>query len=112
MRPYGFKKSERLLKGDEFKKVRRQGKKTTCGRLIVHIKTNDLGYRRLGLSVGVKYGNAIERNRLKRYLRECFRVNKDTLPSSIDISISIKRGASQPNGFCEVTKDFMGAFSK
>jgi len=43
-------------------------------------------HARLGLAVSRKYGNAIRRNRLKRRLRECFRLN-DVRAASVDVLV-------------------------
>ena len=56
---------------------------------------NDVSMCRLGLTVGRKAGNAAERNRIKRLLREFFRRNKTRFPDSTDIVISAKNDAAQ-----------------
>ena len=48
-------------------------------------RSNDLGNSRLGLAVSRKYGNAVQRNRLKRQLRDVFR--KSHLSADIDILV-------------------------
>jgi ribonuclease P protein component len=43
---------------------------------------------RLGLAIPGAYGNAVQRNRLKRLLREVFRLNKTDLPRGVDLVFS------------------------
>jgi len=43
------------------------------GKLRITYRTNRLEYSRLGFAVSRKYGNAVQRNRFKRQLRDCFR---------------------------------------
>jgi len=38
-------------------------------------RVNDMGHARLGMAVSRRYGNAVHRNRLKRQVRECFRLS-------------------------------------
>ena len=51
------------------------------------------GPTRLGLTASKKVGGAIQRNRVKRLLREFFRLNYCKFDSHLDISIIAKKGA-------------------
>lgn len=64
----------RLTRGKDFLAARRSGVRVTAGPLQISMRPNDLGVARLGLSISRRVGNAVVRNRLKRRLREAFRM--------------------------------------
>jgi len=58
---------------------------------------NGLSQNRLGLVVSKKIGNAVIRNRIKRIIREYFRLNRNNFPLKKDIIIIAKTGADSLN---------------
>ncbi|WP_067840382.1 ribonuclease P protein component [Amphibacillus sediminis] len=68
-----MKKSYRLKTNDEFQKVFKQGKSFANRQLVLYYLPKEAQpHFRVGLSVSKKVGNAVVRNRIKRYLRQAF----------------------------------------
>ncbi len=88
MKKEGLSKKERIRKNKEFAKVFKEGKKLWINSILLIIYApNDLGYRRLGIVVSKKIKKATQRNKVKRWIRELFRRNKDWFPESCDVII-------------------------
>lgn len=87
---FRFSKSEHLTKKKEFEKVFELGTVLKSAEVVFYVTPNDLQNSRLGLVVSKKVGNAVRRNRVKRLLREVYRLNKHLLTVHVDI-IAIPR---------------------
>ena len=87
MRQYSFPKCERLLNRRDFVNLNRLGKRFHTKHFLVIIKENNTDKRRLGVTVTKKTGNAVKRNRVKRLLREYFRLNKNSFSIGYDFVI-------------------------
>ena len=92
MSQFSFGKHERIKKRKDFLRIYEDGVRVNSKNFIVILSRNQAGNKRLGITVTKKVGNAVKRNRIKRLLREFFRLNKETLPDSHDIVIIVKKG--------------------
>lgn len=85
-----FRRAQRLTKEREFQAVFAARCSHQRGPLTIHGKLSGLARPRLGLSVGKRVGNAAERNRVKRLLREAFRLSQRELPPGLDLIVSVR----------------------
>jgi ribonuclease P protein component len=66
----------------------------TSQNFVVFIQKNENTLHRLGIVVKKEIGQATFRNRMKRYIREFFRLNKHQIKGSYDIIVMIRKGCS------------------
>jgi ribonuclease P protein component len=87
----------RLSRSADFDRVFRQGRSHAGRDLVLYVfpRAGDDGGPRLGLSVSRKVGGAVERNRIKRLIREAFARESVRLPAETDAVVVARRGARQ-----------------
>jgi ribonuclease P protein component len=91
---FRFRKEERIRHRRDFQLALRYGSRRHTKHYTVILRPNDLECSRLGVTVSKSVGNAVKRNRVKRCLREFFRLHKHKLPPSHDLVIIAKKGAA------------------
>lgn len=84
-----FSRRQRLTHALQYQRVYAGKASLVRGPVRVHGRPNDAGLTRLGLSVGRKVGTAVARNRLKRLIREAFRLEQRSLPKGLDLVVSL-----------------------
>ena len=92
MSNFSLPKNLRLLKRPQFLTLSKHGKKIHTDYFIAAVLPGTEKNNRIGITVSKKVGNAVERNRIKRIIREYFRHNKDSIPGILDINIIAKKG--------------------
>jgi ribonuclease P protein component len=90
VRRHAFPRRMRLAHAKEFAAVRNARVSRLVGPLMVSALPNDRRDTRLGLAVSTRVGPAVRRNRIKRLLREAFRLDQHDLPRGYDVVVSVR----------------------
>lgn len=110
MRPasFGLPKSCRLRKRPEFLATQRRGRKLITKSFLFFALPVEHGGVRLGITVSRKVGVAVVRNRVKRLLREAFRLHQHELPSGLDlVAIARSEAATPPDSLAQVEGELL-----
>ena len=87
---FSFQRELRLRGQSAFKHVHDAKVRRESGPLLVYARPNTLEFSRIGLALGRAVGGAIRRNRIKRRLREAFRLNRHQWPTGYDWMVVVR----------------------
>ena len=101
MNPHDLPKTYLLREKSEYNNVYRNGKRVHGDNFSLILKPNNITHNRLGISIHGQLKGAVKRNRIKRAIREFFRLNKRFLQEKsstsselpfMDIVITVRKG--------------------
>ena len=90
----------------EFRRIYRKGRSAVCPYLVVYCLKNRAGGSRLGVTVSKKLGHAVVRNRVRRRIRELYRLNRDKMQPGWDVII-VGRSHSIGGSFQKMTEAYL-----
>jgi ribonuclease P protein component len=85
------KRRYRVRRSDRFQQIRSKGKSLSSDLMVLCALPNGLPYSRFGFSVSSRIGGAVERNRIKRRLRESMRLRATSIKPGWDIVVIARR---------------------
>lgn len=94
-----------------FLRVYRTGSTVTGRYLVLYYKKNNTGKNRLGITVSKKVGKAVVRNRIRRLIKESYRLDENSFKKGFDIVI-VSRVRTAGADFGTVRKELFGHFEK
>ena len=101
-----MKKTEMLKKNYEFRFVLNKGKYCAGKNIESFFINNNLQKNKIGIAIKTKVGKAVKRNRLKRLIKESYRLNEEKLEVGKSIVFLIKKNCDVNEvSFHEIEKD-------
>ena len=94
-----------------FRRLYAKGKSAVTPTLAAYVRRNRLGRTRLGLTVGTKVGKAVRRNKVRRRMREAYRIHEHQMTPGWDLVIVARvRAAYAP--YSELEHDLLRLMDK
>lgn len=87
-----FPRARRLTSTLDFERVFALKERAGDAHLLIFAAPNPVGSTRIGLSVSRKHGNSVVRHRIKRLLREAYRLIQHELPEGVDLVLIPRAG--------------------
>lgn len=107
-----FGRQMRLKQGRDFARLKREGRRISCGCLIANWSPLPEGATpRLGVITTRKLGNAVVRARARRLLREAFRLHQHDLTQPVDLVLVAQR-TIVGKGLAVVASDLLAAWRR
>lgn len=88
-----------LNRNEQFLNVYKKGKRSYHKYFTMYYIPNGLEFNRLGFKVSKKLAKAVKRNRIRRLLREGYRLSESNLKSGYDIILAAREGALEVSDF-------------
>ena len=108
-----MKKTLKLSKNYEFKRILTKGKYYSGKYLDVFVKKNNKNVNYIGIAVGVKIAKAVKRNRIKRLINENYRLLEENLNTGYNIVFLWKKKMDISNAtYSNIKEDMIFVLKK
>ena len=95
----------------EFRRIYRKGRSAVSPCMVVYCQKNRQGRSRLGVTVSTKLGHAVVRNKVRRRLREIYRLNRDHMVPGYDVIVVARtRAAAAP--YRRLEREYLSLLNK
>ncbi|MGH9355561.1 MAG: ribonuclease P protein component [Terriglobia bacterium] len=106
-----FPKAARILRRADFRRVYEEGRRGSARVCSIFYRSNGLPLTRLGITTPRALGKAVVRNRIRRRLREIFRLNRNAFPPGLDVVLNPRPiVATLPMG--QLTREVLALFPR
>lgn len=106
-----MKRATTVKENYEFRRIYAKGKSGVSPCLVAYCRPNRRENNRLGVTVSAKIGHAVVRNRVRRRLREIFRLSQPEMKQGYDV-ILVARSRAVKATYRELTKDYLRVCEK
>jgi len=106
-----MKFTDTMKKNYEFHRLYSKGKSAVTGVLVVYARPTKRARGRIGFTVSTKLGHAVVRNRVRRRLREIYRLHEQELRPGTDLVV-VARARAVDAAYGQLERAFLGACKK
>ena len=103
--------TQSLKQNHLFRRLYQRGKSAAGRYVVVYCRRNGLPYNRLGLTTGTKIGKAVVRNKVRRRIREAYRLSEERYYRGYDIVV-VARGRAATATYKEIADNLFGLSQK
>ena len=107
-----MKRIKTLKKNYEFKNVLDKGKFYKGKYVTIYLSKNKKNENVIGIAISKKLAKAVKRNRLKRLIRESYRIQRDSLEKGYNIVFIWNKQANVDSNYKNVSEDIISLFKK
>ena len=108
---FGLPRNRILKKKKDFQAVYSRGKSYANRFLVLYVFRSNGFQGKVGFAAGKKLGNAVKRNRVKRLLRESYRMNQGAIKEGVSLLL-VGRKAAVDAGCQDLEKAFLALAKK
>ena len=106
-----MKNTVSIKRNNDFRRIYAKGKSAVSPSLALYVRNGAGKGNRLGLTVSTKVGCAVVRNRVRRRLKEAYRLHENELKTPRDIIIVARVRASRES-FASLERELLGLFRR